>query len=294
MGAPEIRLAAADYVLDLGPTDGGAIERFEWCGAPLMRARCGLGPLNSACFPLTPFSNRIAEGRFVANGREVRLAPNFPGAFHPHPLHGFGWLKPWRVARADEASAALEYVHEANEWPWRFLSTQSFALSQSGLHHAIGLTNLSDKPMPAGLGLHPYFPRTPQTRYTGRHRGEWTTSPDGLPVALTRKDRAVDWWEGAPVAARVVDTVYTGREGALEIAWPERDLRVTMLPSPLFSFTTVYAPKGADFFCVEPVSHVTNAVNRQGDEETGLRWLGPGESLSGDVVYVAAHLEAGS
>ena len=48
-----------------------------------------------------------------------------------------------------------------------------------------------------------------------------------------------------------------------------------------------YTPENAGFFCVEPVSHMTDAVNRDGPD-TGLHWLAPGETLSAHVVFAAA------
>jgi aldose 1-epimerase len=48
----------------------------------------------------------------------------------------------------------------------------------------------------------------------------------------------------------------------------------------------VYTPAGDDFFCVEPVSHMTDAINRMGSvAEHGLRILMPGEELRGDVTF---------
>lgn len=245
--ARALHLTAADYALELEPVEGGAVARFDWCGEPLFRARCGDGPLNSACFPLVPFSNRIAFGAFDANGRRVVLKPNFPGMTHPHPLHGFGWLMPWRVEEATAASATLRYTHESGEWPWRFEAEQRFDLSAAGFRHELALRNLSDMPMPAGLGFHPYFPRAGTTRYIGKHRGEWETSADGLPIHLERAHAPRDWWDGAAVGARVVDTVFIGRDGRLGIEWPERSLSLTISPSPELSFTVVYTPRGGGF-----------------------------------------------
>jgi len=287
--AQALQLAAGGYALDLEPEEGGAVARFEWEGEALFRARCGEGPLNSACFPLAPFSNRIAFGRFTANGRLVQLAPNFPGSDHPHTLHGYGWLNAWRVEASNGASATLSYRHEAGAWPWCFEARQSFILSAAGLRHQISVRNLSDAEMPVGVGLHPYFPSTPQTIYRGLHRGEWETSADGLPLGLRLEDRAIDWWRARPVATRAVDTVYVGREGALVITWPERNLRLAIEPSAELSFTTVYAPPGADFFCVEPVSHQTNAINEDA-LQTGQRWLAPCGLFSAHVHYGARRL----
>lgn len=42
----------------------------------------------------------------------------------------------------------------------------------------------------------------------------------------------------------------------------------------------IYTPQAHDFFCVEPVSHIPDAVNRREPPEmTGLTALPPGETM---------------
>jgi aldose 1-epimerase len=54
----------------------------------------------------------------------------------------------------------------------------------------------------------------------------------------------------------------------------------------LFRNLVVYTPPGQDFFCVEPVSHMTNAINRLASMRGhGLRSLAPGETLQGEVAF---------
>jgi len=285
-----LALSAGDYQLALAPERGGSILRFDWRGQPLMRPACGPSILDVACFPLVPFSNRIAHGRFVADGREVTLRPNFPSVDHLHPLHGFGWLADWSVADSTASSVTLLHDCPAGEWPWPYLASESFALDEGGLTISLSVTNLGASAMPGGLGLHPYFPRQAQTVYRGLHRGEWRNGDDGLPLALHEKGAPDDWWRGKPVATRTVDTAYTGRAGNLEIAWPERDLALTLEPSDNLAFTVVYTPAGEDHFCVEPVSHMTDAVNRPG-EGTGLAMLAPGVTMSASLRLRAATLD---
>ncbi len=273
-----IELAAGDYRLVLDPGRGGSVARFDWRGEPLFRPTCGPSILDTACFPLVPFSNRIADGRFEADGSVVRISPNMPGSDHPHPLHGFGWLAPWDVIENDGASAVMVHRYPGGEWPWPYQATQRVSLSEAGLSMTIGVRNDGPTPMPAGVGFHPYLPRNAVTLYRGAHRGEWRNSPDGIPAALDERPEAIDWWQGAPVGARTVDTLYTDRSGGLRIAWPDRGMALEIQPSPGLPHTVVYAPAGADFVCIEPVSHMTDAVNRPG-QDTGLRWLGPGENL---------------
>lgn len=257
-----MEIAAGDYRLVVAPDRGGAILRFDWRGQPVLRPAEGPSILDAACFPLVPFSNRIAQGRFAVDGREVRLRPNFPGSDQPHPLHGFGWLAPWQVVVRGECHLVMAQAHPAGEWPWAYRAEQHLALDEGGLALRLAVTNQSADPMPLGLGFHPYFPCDAQTRYRGLHRGEWHNDAEGIPLSLDERAEPQDWWYGAPVATRSVDTVYTGRAGPLEIAWPTRGMRATLTCSDRLAHTVVYSPPGADFFCVEPVTNQTDAFNR--------------------------------
>jgi aldose 1-epimerase len=285
-----IELVATDYRLELSAERGGSLLAFEWRGLPVLRSACGPSILDVACFPLVPFSNRVAHGRFAANGRLVRLSPNFPGASHPHPLHGFGWRAEWRVVRQSGNSAVLEHRHDAAEWPWAYLARQEFRLDDNGLTISLAIENRADEPMPAGLGLHPYFPRNERTVYRGLHRGQWRNDEDCLPLHLEERVEPSDWWQGSPVGCKTVDTVYTHREGALSVVWPDRALALVMQPSRSLAHTVVYVPDGEDYFCVEPVSHITDAFNSTRDD-AGTRWLAPGERFEASVLFSAMCLQ---
>lgn len=278
-------IAAGDYLLGLDPGRGGSIARFEWRGEPLMRATCGPSILDTACFPLVPFSNRIAFGEFPDGERTVRLAPNFPGQYHPHPLHGFGWLQPWEITERSANGAVLRHHHLPGEWPWEYVAHQRFRISADGLSHELSVCNLSDRPMPAGLGFHPYFPCNVHTTYLGLHRGEWPTSPYGLPLSLEEKDQPIDWWGGKSVTSRHVDTVYTDRRGPLAITWPDRNIALHITVSDNLPQTVIYTPPDANYFCAEPVSHLTNALNQAG--QGGMKSLAPNKTFTVTAKYRA-------
>ena len=283
-----LTLEAGDYRIDIAPERGGSVLRFDWRGMPLFRRTEGPSVLDAACFPLLPFSNRIALGRFRAGERTLALAPNFPGTDHPHTLHGFGWLAPWKVTKADGSSATLAHQYPGGEWPWPYRAEQRFELCRDGLTMTLSVVNLAEEAMPAGLGFHPYFPRDADTVYHGLHRGEWQNNADCLPERLDQRDEARDWWEGAAVGKRSVDTVYTDRTGPLRIDWPCRGVSMEMIADPVFRHTVVYSPEDADFFCVEPVTHGTDAVNMPGTPD--VRWLLEGEEFSGSVRFSAAEI----
>ncbi len=258
----------------------------------MLRRVCGPGIFDTASFALVPFSNRIAHGRFAAGGRDVALPPNFPGTDHPHPLHGFGWLADWTICDTSDRQALLAFSHEAGAWPWAFDAEQHIALDEDGLEMSLALTNRSSAPMPYGLGFHPYFPRDEDTVYSGLHRGEWLTDSEGLPVRLDRRDAACDWWGGAPVGSRIVDTVYEEREGPLWVIWPSRGIALRIDASANLAHTVVYTPAGADFFCAEPVSHRTDAFNRR-EGDPPVEMLEPGATARATIRLGPQRLAAG-
>ena len=263
--------------MSIDPQTGGSIALAEWNGEPILDRRDGSKVLDMASFPLVPFSNRIAGSTFDFEGRRVTLRPNHPGDPDSPAIHGFGWLRAWSVERVDELSAILSLAHERGEWPWAFASSLTYRVSDNGFEAALGVTNLSDEAMPAGLGFHPYFPRTEQTVMHALYEGEWQTDSACIPIHLDEREQARDWWDGQPVDTRHVDTVYTVREGDMEIRWPDRGIGARLCPSDDLPFTTVYVPEGEDYFCVEPVSHMTDAFNRD-RPDSGMRVLAPGES----------------
>lgn len=240
-------LAHHDYKLQLQPELGGAVARFEWRGIPVFRSRIGDHPLESGCFPLVPFSNRIRNGKFVWNDRDVQLSHNLDTS--SHPIYGFGWMTAWDVVELGDHYAQMEHCYDGlGERPWAFRTLQSFKLAPAGLIIHISLENMSDECAPARLGFHPYFPQDEQMCCLAFQRGEWQNGPDSISVELKRATQAQDWWNGAPLGTRCVDTAYTEREGAIQIFWPEQMTKLWMEPSCNLPFAAVFTPEGADYF----------------------------------------------
>jgi aldose 1-epimerase len=144
--------------LALAPSRGGAVHEFKWRERDVLRptpAGAGDDPLDTSCFPMVPYVNRVAHGRFEFAGRQIRLERNWDK--DPHPLHGQGWRGSWEVVSHSDTRALLRFEGGANEWPWRYRSEQQFELQPDGLTIGLAVENLSEAPMPAMLGLHPYF-----------------------------------------------------------------------------------------------------------------------------------------
>lgn len=281
------RLADDLAEVELAPANGGCLTAFRWRAGgrtiDWLRPAPAAGafpPRAAACFPLVPYSNRIREGRFRFAGREYRLQPNFGTS--RHSIHGHGWQRPWQVTAQGDRSVTLAYSHDGSDWPQPYCVEQRVALAEGALTVEITVTNKGCEPMPAGLGLHPYFPRTPDCRLTAPVAQMWASDAEVLPTVLVAPAPGADPNAGLRPAGAALDNVFTGFGGHAVIDWPERGATLTLEADPVLAFLVVYTPPNADFFCAEPVSHCTDAVNlaAAGRDHTGLRTLAPGETCA--------------
>jgi aldose 1-epimerase len=230
-----------------------------------------------ASFPLVPWSNRIRDGRFTFGGRAVAL----PTHLDRHAIHGLGFRAAWTPVALTASSAVIEHRHAGGAWPWTYRAVQRVTLTPTGLELELALTNESDAVMPAGVGWHPYLPRTRATTLTARTTGLWLTDAEIMPVACVAPPAARDPGPGLAVDRVALDSAYVGWDGAAVVAWPERRARLRLLAGPPLGTLVVYTPPGEAFFCAEPVSHVTDAFNlaAQGRTDTGMLALAPGETV---------------
>ena len=263
---------------EIVPDIGGGLAAFRWQGQNVMRSASATtlaagDPLGLAMFPLVPWSNRIAQGRFSQVGLDVALPGNLGD--HPHAIHGHGWQRPWSVVEASETMVTLTYDHAADAWPWAYRAKLHYRLTTSGLETRLSVENRAETPMPAGLGLHPYFQRRPQMQVHARLDGWWETDADVLPTQHRACGERTDWSE-LLLKGRTIDTVFTGWDGSAKLVWPEADLALRMTASNTARWLVIYAPQSEAIICLEPVTHPTNALNQRG--QPGIKMLEPGES----------------
>lgn len=275
-----MKIERGDWTLNLRPDLGASITSLTWRGRDVLRpAPEDLdSPLAASSFPLAPYANRIDGGAFAFEERAVRL-PATPG-FAPHALHGVGWRSRWTVASAHGGTVDLVLAVEAGaEWPWAWTASHRLTLSEDGLEMSLSLANEDRAPMPAGLGLHPYFAVEASTRLRLSAPRVWLTDAREIPERLAAASEVIDWSEGGAVAeAPFVDHAYAdwdGRAALLHDGW-----RVDLTASPNARWAQVYAPRGEGFVCVEPVTHRPDAHNAPAGEDSGLTVLQPGGVLS--------------
>jgi aldose 1-epimerase len=236
-----------------------------------------LGPLGIPF--LAPWANRLDEQGFYANGKHYALNMDLGNVRGAHPIHGFLSAAVWTVveSRADSQSAwvtsRLEFFRRP-EWmaqfPFAHTIEMVHRLHDGALEISVAVNNLSAEPMPVSIGFHPYFQLTavPRDEWTIglAARTEWQLSPDKIPTGQT-----------VPIASRFADAANAPlREHDLDHVFADliRDAsgnatmtvrggsqRIDVVFGPNYHAAVVYAPKGRDFICFEPMAAITDALN---------------------------------
>jgi aldose 1-epimerase len=276
-----LTLSAGSLEVQLLPALGGSVVVFDRIAGdarqPLLRGAAGdaASVLDSACFPLVPYANRIRGGAFTCDGREVRLAPNMPG--DPSPLHGQGWQNAWTVVEATATRAVLAYDHPAGEWPWHYRATQEIALDPGGLSLTLSCRNLSSAAMPCGLGFHPYYPCDADTLLDTQVTAAWTVDEAVLPVERVPATGRYDLVQRR-ICGQGLDNGYDGWSGSATIIWPAKSAALRLSSSDAGRFQ-VYSPASGGVFVAEPVQNANAALNAPQAQwpDLGLALLAEGE-----------------
>lgn len=256
-----IELNSGEWQAELRPEIGGAMSALRYQGTDVLRPTppSATNPLETACFALAPYCNRIRDGRFPFGGSEIELAPNF--APEPHSLHGLSWQREWAVeSRVESKCVLVDDYDGSGAWPWAYRAQQRIRLGPKGCAITLVLTNRSDTSMPAGIGLHPYFRRRPETQVSFAADHVLLAGADPLPTGITAPaDHFGDFAGGSQLPGETVDHCFADWAGGAMVG---DELGTILISADGAPHLHLYAPADGSALCLEPVSHTPDAPNR--------------------------------
>jgi aldose 1-epimerase len=250
-------------------------------------------PSHSGIPILFPFPGRIRGTTFKFRGGEYPLEP---GDALGNAIHGFVLNRPWQVIeqspqrvvgrfRASQVDPSL-----LTRWPADFELTVAYHLNANTLHSEIEVVNPDDKPLPMGLGTHPYF-RLPLGQ-RGNAEACRVTVPAGeywelrdmmatgrrLPV-----DAEKDLRGGMEFSRTKFDNVFSELEFSdgmcrTSIEDPGSGRRLQMIFGDEFPACVVYNPPHREAICIEPYTCIPDAFRlEEAGIDAGALVLQPGE-----------------
>ena len=199
-------------------TNGDAAAVINLVGSALVGLRFGehelipeidLEPKVFAGTLLTPWPNRIANGSYQFEGREYHL-PKRDGL--GNALHG---LVDENLAEVVEQSASevvlVTHVLAAQGYPSDLKVESSFSLGAGELFVKYTVTNQGSHNAPVGIGTHPYFPFSSETKVEVNAKFAAVHGKDMLPkTEISAAELGLGPGSQAQVSQLSLDTQFTG------------------------------------------------------------------------------------
>ena len=110
---------------------------------------------------LAPWPNRLEDGTYSFDGESLTVPLSEPGT--RTAIHGLVRWRNWSLADRDDNRVALEHVlHPSPGYPFVLALRVDYHLGQDGLTVTTSAENLGERPLPFGVGHHPYLRGTPR------------------------------------------------------------------------------------------------------------------------------------
>jgi aldose 1-epimerase len=222
-------------------------------------------------------------------------------------IHGYVLNRPWQVVERSDARVVGEF-HASKQapevlakWPADFRLRVAYEVLDASLACEIMIANPGDRPLPLGLGLHPYF-RVPLGPAGAANdcvvtvpAGEYWEQAAMLPTGQRLPaDNGLAISRGLKFADMQLDHCFgalrcDGGSCRTTIRDPTSRHRMTQTFDSFFHYCVVYNPPHREAVCVEPYSCLPDAYALAGRGiDTGLRILEPGQSLTTSVSIAVA------
>jgi aldose 1-epimerase len=276
-----VRIGDGPIEVEILPAVGARLHRLRVDGHDLLRtppdvARHLDDPWFWGSYPMAPWCNRIASGTTAVLGRALDLPATFPDGT---AIHGQVSQAPW----AQVGDGSFRIRAGGGGWPWPYEVEQDVAARGRELELGLRLTNLAEEPMPAGLGIHPWFRRPVRVaiRADAAYRSYAAPEAEPEPVAARFDRRRL---EELPDGLDACWTELT--EPPILLEWPSGGVRATIATAPPVRYVVAASPAEIDAVAVEPQTHAPAGIRRLVNGEPGaLTLLDPGATLAMTVRF---------
>lgn len=268
-------LGNADVELTVLPSLGARMHSLRVEGQELLRSPVDPGehstnPFFWGGYVMAPWCNRLVPGPLVLGNRTVDLSPNFPDG---SAIHGQVYISQWQ--QTGDSTFAIEGGGAG--WPWRYRVEAEYAVGGDRVFISLRLRNLSDDPMPGGIGIHPWFPLPVEARIDCALSYGSNTAP--LPAAEPVSGD-LDVRTRQPLGSGVDSTWTQAGDPPVELWWPGRGLHAQMRAQYPGLHVTAANASDIQAIAVEPQTHAPQGLRRLLNGEPGaLAWIQPGDEL---------------
>ncbi len=288
------------YSALIEPQNGALVSKLVWHDegreidllySPQDRPKSSNGIHLFGCWPMVPFANRAFD-RVLTDGVIRHLLPvNDPAK--SSTIHGFGWQSPWNVEDVNEHRIRLNHACKGEFGPYHYRAEFELSIGDHfGFEFSLKVKNTGKKPLPFGIGFHPWFPCDKKTGFTVNAPRRVALGQDYRPIGPAEIDAESDFSSQRRNRQDSGRLVKTGKEiavnfldwhGMARLDYPGSH-SLNIEATKTLSSPVLWTPGDTDFVCFEPQSHAIGAPSDEGGRLAApLQVLQPGEAMEGGM-----------
>lgn len=256
-------------------------------------------PSGSGIPILFPFPGRIREAEFLWGEEQYALNANDGQG---NAIHGFVLDRPWRMVQHSDRAVVGQFQASVDDpplldrWPADFRITATYQMVDQSLKATYLIENPGERPLPCGLGTHPYF-RVPiggssadLCRVTLPVTRQWQLDgliPTGEQGPVTQPGSNLR--RGIQLGEMQFDHVFGGLEFrgdqcTARIDDPGSGIAVSLTFDRAFGTCVVYNPPHREAVCIEPYTCLPDPLRLTAEGvDAGLLVLDPGDGVEAKV-----------
>lgn len=271
----EVRFASDDVEVVVLPEVGARLHRLRAFGHDLLLTPADpeahrRDPFFWGGFVMAPWCNRIEAGRVEVGGRTIELGSNFGDG---SAIHGQVYDRPW----ADRPDGSFVVSGGGNGWPWTYEAGLRVEVAGPVVRIEQSLRNTAADPMPAGLGIHPWFRRPLELAIRG---GEVYSPNTGTPARPVPVAGALDLRRLGVMPSGLDATWARLVDPPVEMRWPDLGVHAVLRATGPTVYIVAASPGHLEAIAIEPETHAPQGLRRLRNGEPGaLVWLDPGCTL---------------
>ncbi|RRD47486.1 aldose 1-epimerase family protein [Tessaracoccus sp. OH4464_COT-324] len=230
---------------------------------------------------LTPWPNRIRDGRYVFDGVEYRLPINE----HERncALHGLGHAVEWRLLHRQPDSVSLATViYPQPGWAGCLRMEITYSVRGDALSVEHEASNVGEITVPYGYGAHPYFAFDDLAKVSLSLPFQKQLLVDNrlLPKRIDELETQFDFRAPHKIGDVSFDTAFTEGPKDWEIRLAAPSHTVTVWADQHHPWAQLHSPEDRTSLAVEPMTCGPDAFN-DGPTRGDLVQLAPGQSFAG-------------
>ena len=233
----------------------------------------------SGYFATVPYFGVIHKDTFFYNNKYIKLSRTHP--LEPDTIHGEGWVKKWKVKKQTKTSAELIYVHQGkSSFPHKYQACQKFSLNKTSLNISIRLTNLDHLPFDCGIGFHPWFNISAESKIFLNNFSYIENIKNNFKQKKLTSAKLLN------LNKHKIDKTFLKWNGKSKLVL-NKDISLEVINKKNLNNLHVYTPPKENFFCIEPVTNIGDAfqIKKYSKEYTGLTNLKKDKTFDASVEF---------